>query len=204
MENRVNHRVRPIFMIAAGLVFGLALALYAGSIVAVLTGAHEDPLFYSDAIVVFGDYVAPGSQPGPEVLTRAARGVALMDDNLGGTLVLSGGRIGGGAAVGRIMAELAGISGVRGGRVLLDEDSLTLEQSAVKVSQLAASQGWRQITLVSGRLQMARARLLFGRHGVPVIAAPPIPTELTREQDTPGRILAEAWRFLRALAVEWA
>lgn len=204
MGNKVKHRIRRIIVIAAGLVFGLALALYAGSIVAVLTGAHEDPFTYSDAVVVFGDYVAPGSQPGPEVLTRAARGVALMDDSLGGTLVLSGGRIGGGAGVGRVMAELAGISGVRGGRVFLDEESLTLEQSTTKVSQLAASQGWRQVTIVAGRLQMARARLLFSRHGMPAIAAPPVPTELTRDQDTPGRVLAEAWKYLRALMVEWA
>lgn len=204
MGNKVKHSVRRTIMITAGLVFGLALALYAGSIVAVLMGAHEDPFTYSDAVVVFGDYVPPGSQPGPEVLTRAARGVALMDDRLGGTLVLSGGRIGGGAGVGRIMAELAGISGVRGGRVLLDEESLTLEQGTAKVSQLAASQGWRQVTVVAGRIQMARARLLFSRYGMPAIAAPPVPTELTRDQDTPGRVLAEAWKYLKALLVEWA
>lgn len=196
MKAEKSKKRRRMIPFAAGFLGIMVLALYAGALSAVLRGAKEDSLSPASAIVVFGSYVKPGSKPGPEVLSRAARGVALCDAGLGVTLAFSGGRVRGGEPVGRIMAELASQSDLSAPNLLLDEESVTLEQCVTKVAQLARAQDWDNVIFVAGRLETARARLLFERHGLPMLAAPPIRLEQVEEQGGAVTALSEAAMYI--------
>jgi uncharacterized SAM-binding protein YcdF (DUF218 family) len=128
----------------------------------------------AEAIVVLGARLLPDGSPGNALSRRIAVGIALWHRGAAPLLLLSGG---GGRvrAEADAMAEAALAAGVPRSALLIEPRSGNTLENAVESAALLRRRGLRSVLLVSERYHLYRARLLFRRAGLDVVAglAPP-------------------------------
>ncbi len=126
------------------------------------------PVSRADAIVVLGG----GGEHGRLSQSSARRtdlGISLWDQGVAPVLVTSGAF--GPPPVAVTMASRAESRGVPADRIVIEPRSVSTEQNALFVKQLAEQHGWASIILVTDDFHMARAAWMFRDQGFSVQTA---------------------------------
>jgi uncharacterized SAM-binding protein YcdF (DUF218 family) len=132
----------------------------------------------ADAVVVLGgDFTAEG-QLGPSSLRRLVHGIVLHRSKLAPLLVLSGQTRRHGASEPEVRARLARDLGVAPEAIVLVLGANTTREEATRVAAELQPRGVHRILLVTDPLHLARARGVFTRAGLEVLAAPTPDPEL--------------------------
>ena len=128
----------------------------------------------AEAIVVLGARLLPDGTPGSALSRRVAVGIALWRQGAAPLLLLSGGGSRGRAEA-HAMAEAALAAGVPKTALLIEARSSNTLENAFESAALLSARGLGSVLLVSERYHLYRARLLFRRAGLSVVAgvAPP-------------------------------
>lgn len=152
----------------------------------------------ADVVVVLGAQVDPNGQAGPDLLSRTAHGVSLVQAGFAPRLVCTGGFQGDRLSAAAVACRLAVAQGVPADNALLAEGSKNTWEDARATALLMRDQGWQSAILVSHPLHLERARLLFEGEG---IRAYPSPTS-TNLSGIPWR--HRAWLTAReAVGILW-
>jgi uncharacterized SAM-binding protein YcdF (DUF218 family) len=147
------------------------------------------------AIVVLGGGFSEDGQLGPSSLRRLVHGIVLQRAKLAPLLVLSGQSRRHGPSESEVRADLARALGVAP-EVILVVDARTTREEATRTAAALRPRGVHRILLVTDSLHLARARGVFIRAGLEVLAAPAPDPEL----DARGPL--ERLSLARALARE--
>ncbi len=126
----------------------------------------------ADAIVVLGAGMAPDGVLNDSSLDRLVSAIVLFRRGLAPRLVLLGPGHREGPTEAEVRAALAGDLGVPSDALVVEPRGLTTRDEAALVAQRMRELGGRRILLVTGTHHMPRARLLFEREGLEVVAAP--------------------------------
>jgi len=146
----------------------------------------------ADAIVVLGCRVDDAGQPSERMRRRMALAVALYRDGRAPLIVLSGGGLGP-VAEAEAMRDLALEAGILAAALLLEPDSCDTLANAINTARLLKSAGKSRIVLVTDRLHLPRAVLLFRRAGLDIAGVAGVPASSIR------RALAAAFYEIASL-----
>ena len=133
----------------------------------------------ADAIVVLGCRVDDAGLPSERMRRRMALAVALYRDGAAPLIVLSGG----GAspvAEAEAMRDLALDAGIPAAALVLEPDSGDTLANAANTARLLNAFGKSRIVLVTDRLHLPRAALLFRRAGLDIAGVAGVPAGFTR------------------------
>jgi uncharacterized SAM-binding protein YcdF (DUF218 family) len=130
----------------------------------------------AEAIVVLGCRLKPDGTASAALARRVARGIALFRQGAAPLLVLSGGGAGR-VPEAEIMRHIALAAGVPEAALLVEPRSRNTLENARETARLLTARGLRSILLVSDRIHLPRAALLFRCAGLTIAgwAAPPSP-----------------------------
>jgi uncharacterized SAM-binding protein YcdF (DUF218 family) len=130
----------------------------------------------ADAIVVLGCRVGPDGVPSAALIWRIDCAVRLFQEGAARLLVLSGGGVGP-VPEAEIMRERALGWGVPEAALLIEPASRNTFENARETARLLGLRGLRSVLLVSHRIHLPRAILLFRYAGLKVVgwaaASPP-------------------------------
>lgn len=126
----------------------------------------------ADAVVVLGSTVRADATLDDMSFRRAVHGVVLHRQDLAPLLVLSGQTRGGGLSEAVSRARLATALGVPPEALVTLDGVRTTREEARRIAQVLRERHLRRVLLVTNGLHMARARRLFAREGLEVLAAP--------------------------------
>lgn len=134
----------------------------------------------ADAIVVLGGAVRPQQYPRPwvDVLEsgdRPLHGAQLYLQGKAPLIILSGGGVnwyGESSPEADDMAEILDAMGVPSSAVVLERESLTTYENAVKTKEILDERGIEQILLVTSAVHMPRSLWIFKKQGINAIPAP--------------------------------
>jgi uncharacterized SAM-binding protein YcdF (DUF218 family) len=130
----------------------------------------------ADAIVVLGCRVGPDGVPSAALIWRIDCAVRLIQEGAARLLVLSGGGVGP-VPEAEIMRERALGWGVPEAALLIEPASRNTFENARETARLLGLRGLRSVLLVSHRIHLPRAILLFRYAGLKVVgwaaASPP-------------------------------
>jgi len=156
-----------------------------------------------DALVLLGCPVR-GTPLSGAALRRVERAASAYHDGLSSSVVVSGGRRWNGVveadALGAALAE----RGVPRAALLLERESRTTHENAVRTARLLLAQGKRHVGVVTCDWHLGRALYCFSRAGLEPVGigavSPPIPPfrALLRALRERG-----AWFYVRAVARGW-
>jgi len=133
----------------------------------------------ADAIVVLGCRVDDAGLPSERMRRRMALAVALYRDGAAPLIVLSGGGLGP-VAEAAAMRDLALAAGIPAAALLLEPDSRDTLANAVNTARLLQAAGKRRIVLVTDRMHLQRAALLFRRAGLDIAGVAGVPAHSIR------------------------
>jgi uncharacterized SAM-binding protein YcdF (DUF218 family) len=133
----------------------------------------------ADAIVVLGCRVDDTGLPSQRMRRRMALAVALYRDGAAPLIVLSGGGIGP-VAEAAAMRDLAIDAGIPAAALLLEPDSRDTWANAANTAGLLKAAGKSRIVLVTDRLHLPRAALLFRRAGLDIAGVAGVPARSIR------------------------
>jgi uncharacterized SAM-binding protein YcdF (DUF218 family) len=133
----------------------------------------------ADAIVVLGCRVDDVGLPSQRMRRRVALAVALYRDGRAPLLVLSGGGLGP-VAEAAAMRDLALAAGIPAAALLLEPDSRDTLANAINTARLLKAAGKSRIVLVTDRLHLPRAALLFRRAGLDIAGVAGVPAHSIR------------------------
>jgi uncharacterized SAM-binding protein YcdF (DUF218 family) len=133
----------------------------------------------ADAIVVLGCRVDAAGSPSERMRRRMALAVALYRDGAAPLIVLSGGGLGP-VAEAAAMRDLALAAGIPAAALLLEPDSRDTLANAANTARLLQVLGKRRIVLVTDRLHLPRAALLFRRAGLDIAGVAGVPARSVR------------------------
>jgi uncharacterized SAM-binding protein YcdF (DUF218 family) len=153
------------------------------------SGSREDGAA-ADAIVVLGCRLKPDGTASPALARRVACGVALYRQGAAPFLVMSGGGIGR-VPEAEIMRRIAIAAGVPERALIVEPRSRNTFENARETARLLAARGLVSVLLVSDRVHLPRAALLFRRAGLKIVG---------RAAAAPPALLREALPALRELA----
>jgi uncharacterized SAM-binding protein YcdF (DUF218 family) len=132
----------------------------------------------ADAIVVLGCRLRPDGTASPALARRVARGITLYRQGAAPFLVVSGGGVGR-VPEAEIMRRIAIAGGVPEKAVIVEPRSRNTFENARETARLLAARGLVSVLLVSDRVHLPRAALLFRRAGLKIVgwaaAAAPAP-----------------------------
>ncbi len=134
----------------------------------------------ADAIVVLGCRVDAAGLPSERMRRRMALAVALYRDGAAPLIVLSGGGLGP-VAEAAAMRDLALAAGIPAAALLLEPDSRDTLANAVNTARLLKALGKRRVVLVTDRLHLPRAALLFRRAGLDIVGVAGVPARSIRK-----------------------
>ncbi|HJU19022.1 MAG TPA: YdcF family protein [Stellaceae bacterium] len=160
---------------------GLAARARAFRLRGVRLGPRSRARVPADAIVVLGCRLRADGSASPALARRVARGIALYRHGAAPFLVLSGGGTGA-VPEAEIMRRLACDAGVPEAALIVEPRSRNTLENARETARLLSARGLRSVLLVSDRVHLPRAALLFRLAGLAVggWAATP-PPALSRE-----------------------
>ena len=144
----------------------------------------------ADAIVVLGCRLKPDGTASPALARRVARGIALYRQGAAPLLVLSGGGAGG-VPEAEIMRRIAIAAGVPERALIVEPRSRNTFENARETARLLRARDLASVLLVSDRVHLPRAALLFRRAGLKIIG---------RAAAAPPALLREALPALREVA----
>jgi uncharacterized SAM-binding protein YcdF (DUF218 family) len=156
-------------------------------------------LEHADAVVVLGAGIDSDGVLGDHSLRRALHGIRLHRQGLAPLLVLLGPQHPSGPVEAEVRARLARELGTPSSAILVLPPGRTTREEARVVHEVLAARGLRKVLLVTGGPHMLRARLLFERAGLQVVAAPD--DEVTGAAARPeGRVALARYLLQEALA----
>jgi len=173
-----------------------ALALYAGSFIAVLATSREDQRQPVDAIVVLGAAQYNG-KPSPVLRARLDHAVDLFREGLAPAVVVTGG-IGEGdrvseATVGR---QYLVAHGIPEAAVVVRPEGRSTQVSIQSVAQWARAHEIRRVLLVSDPFHMLRLRLEAGHTFLQAFTSPTPSSPISANWRSELLFLAaEAWKI---------
>ena len=126
----------------------------------------------AEAIVVLGGGLSPDGALDNVSLRRALHGIFLSRRGFAPLLLFSGPAYHGGVAEAAVRAGLARELGIPPAAILTVVDTWNTREEASRITSLLGARGVRKILLVTDSLHMVRARALFERGGLEVLAAP--------------------------------
>jgi uncharacterized SAM-binding protein YcdF (DUF218 family) len=141
--------------------------------------ARDDTKVEADAIVVLGCRVDAAGSPTQRMHRRVMLGVALYRDGTAPLIVLSGGGPGP-VAEAAAMHDLALDAGVPAAALLVEPDSRDTLDNAINTARLLKAAGKSRIVLVTDRLHLPRAALLFRRAGLDIAGVAGVPARSIR------------------------
>src|SRR5580704_15895421 len=133
----------------------------------------------ADAIVVLGCRVDDVGLPSERMRRRMALAVALYRDGAAPLIVLSGGGLGP-VAEAEAMRDLALDASIPAAALLLEPDSRDTLANASNTARLLKAAGRSRIVLVTDRLHLPRAALLFRRAGLDIAGTAGVPAHSIR------------------------
>jgi uncharacterized SAM-binding protein YcdF (DUF218 family) len=156
-------------VLGLGLLTALAWSL---TVLSVLLFGRRDEVRTADAIVVLGAAQYDG-RPSPVLRARLDHAIALFNDSVAPTLILTGG-VGAGDTVSEAKAgqRYAIRQGVPADRILTEEVGLSTDESMQSVADLMRGQGMSSAVLVSDPFHMFRLRVLAWRLGLQAFSSP--------------------------------
>jgi uncharacterized SAM-binding protein YcdF (DUF218 family) len=132
----------------------------------------------ADAVVVLGGELTAEGRLGPSSLRRLVHGIVLHRAKLAPLLVLSGQTRRHGGSEPEVRAQLARDLGVAPEAIVLVPGANTTREEAARTAAELRPRGVHRILLVTDPLHLARARGVFSRAGLEVLAAPAPDPEL--------------------------
>jgi uncharacterized SAM-binding protein YcdF (DUF218 family) len=143
---------------------------------------------------VLGCRLRPDGAPSPALRRRVELAVRLYQDKVAPLLLLSGGGPRPQSEA-EVMRELALAAGVPDPAILVETRSQNTAENAFASARLLRQSGLRRVVLVSHRLHLPRARLLFRFAGLKIVGAAGVPAP------SPGAAIAAATYEIAALPV---
>jgi uncharacterized SAM-binding protein YcdF (DUF218 family) len=127
-----------------------------------------------DAIIVLGAGVLSDQTLTDESLRRAIHGLRLFNRGLAPLLVLSGPRRKDvpGLSEAEVRRDLAIQWGIPAGQILVVSDVMTTQEESLKIAAALSERGASTALLVTSALHMRRAKGVFEKAGLIVLAAP--------------------------------
>ena len=122
----------------------------------------------ADAIVVLGARLRPDGSPSGAIRRRVELGVRLYQERTAPLLLMSGGGRGP-TAEADVMARLAEAAGVPPAALVIEAASRNTVENASFCARLLRDRRLRRIVLVSDRVHLPRAAMLFRLAGLRVI-----------------------------------
>ena len=116
-----------------------------------------------------------GCRPSARLARRVERGVRAYREGMSPLLLLSGGGAGAEPEA-HVMRRIALAAGAPEAALLLEADSRDTLENASECARLLRERGLRRIALVTDRTHLARARLMFRRAGLEVVARLGVPS----------------------------
>lgn len=175
-----RRRARPFWpRRIAGVVFGLLVVAWIGSVVAVLVFAERDGVRHgadrvgqADAIVVLGAAQYAG-RPSPVLRARVNHALDLWRDGVAPLLVFTGG-VGDRDTTSEaaVSASYAMRHGVPESAMMLEAEGRTTSESIRSVALMLGARQQTSVVLVSDPFHMFRLWILARRHGFRVITSP--------------------------------
>jgi len=163
-------RPRLVRLVLGGL--GLLLMVWVVSLGSVLVWERHDQSRPAGAIVVLGAAQYVG-RPSPVLRARLDHAVALWRRGLAPIMIVTGGTgTGDTTSEAAVSQRYAVQHGVPVQAILLETEGRTTSQSMAGISALMASQGRRDVLLVSDPFHMLRLTILARRHGLRPYASP--------------------------------
>ena len=149
-------------------------------------------------VVVLGAAVWPSGKPSPALRRRTLHGGQFILTQQAGKIIVSGGVGEHPPSEAMVMRSLLVAQGVSERDIILDENSLTTFDSAVRVKALMQAHGLRQAIIVTETFHIFRGLLAFRGLGIRASGrCPPV-----KFGEIPLRKLA--WYYLRELAaIPW-
>jgi uncharacterized SAM-binding protein YcdF (DUF218 family) len=129
---------------------------------------------------VLGCRVDDAGLPSERMRRRMALAVALYRDGAAPLLLLSGGGLGP-VAEAAAMRDLALAAGIPAAALLLEPDSGDTLANAINTARLLKAAGKSRIVLVTDRLHLPRATLLFRRAGLDIVGIAGVPARSIRK-----------------------
>lgn len=151
---------------------GVAAAAWASSLALVLVASRSPELRSADAILVLGAAQWNG-RPSPVLRARLEHALALYEQGLAPTVVLTGG-VGEGDTVseGEVARRYMRDAGVPESALLVERRGLTSAESMGAAAALMRERGLRSALLVSDPFHMLRLEALARRAGIDGLRAP--------------------------------
>ena len=163
-------RPRLVRLVLGGL--GLLLVAWLVSLGGVLVWERYDQSRPAGAIVVLGAAQYVG-RPSPVLRARLGHAVALWRRVLAPIMIVTGGTGTGDTTSEAAVSQRYVVQhGVPAQAVLLETEGRTTSESMTGISALMASQGRRDVLLVSDPFHMLRLTILARRHGLQPYASP--------------------------------
>ena len=165
------------------------------SLLSVMYWEHHDQMRPASAIVVLGAAQYVG-HPSPVLRARLDHAVALFQEHVAPTLIVTGGRGTGDttteAAVSQRYAEQRGVPA---SAILLEAEGRTTSQSMAGVAALMRSRERQDVVLVSDPFHMLRLMIIARRHGLTPYASPTPTSPIAAS-------LVERWKYTLSESVK--
>lgn len=138
--------------------------------------AKVDEASPSDAIAVFGAAQYVG-HPSPVYHARLDHVVSLYERHMAPVVVTLGGNSDrrSGQSEGSVGRDYLLAQGIPYEHIIAETQSLDTSEQAVKLAQMARSNGWRQVIVVSDGTHLFRIRALCAQEGLNVLTSPRAP-----------------------------
>lgn len=174
------------------LLFLIAAGWFSWVYMQIRSTAAVDNAQAADAIAVFGaaEY---GGRPSPVLHARLDKAVSLFNRRIAPVVVtLGGGAVGdSGKTEGGVGRDYLLANGVPFDQIIAETHSSDTEQQVQNLSEVAASEGWSHIVVVSDGTHLFRIALLCERAGLDVYTSPRAPLGHIDRWDAAERILHE-------------
>ena len=118
-----------------------------------------------DAVVVLGTRVLADGRPSPALARRVDHAVRLFHEGRARHLVMSGGLGDHPPAEAQVMRDHAVRAGVPPERILMEAESDTTFENALRSAAILRARGWSRLIVVSQGYHLPRALFLFRRLG---------------------------------------
>jgi uncharacterized SAM-binding protein YcdF (DUF218 family) len=184
---KVLRRILTAILRALLAMFLIAVIGFAALCLAVDRYGRTDQAAPADAIVVLGARVLANGQPGPDLLPRTEKAVALYRQGYAQRLICTGGYAGDPLSAAAVAARTAREMGVSSEAIHIADGSNNTREDALRSADILTPAGQHTAIIVSHPHHLLRARLLFARAG---IDAYPSPTS-TDVDNIPAR-----WRII--------